>query len=123
MGSYMLQNQVFQNWLKNKTNHILSKADREIISTEEMIILTLQAQSDHFTFMEKEFRDEFRKIDKRFEAVDKRFEAVDKKFDQFEQKIDYRFKQVDEKFAQLQKILMWGFGLVISCVLINFFKP
>jgi len=112
----MLQNQVFQNWLNNKTNHILSKADREIISTEEMIILTLQAQSDHFKFMEKEFRDEFKKIDRRFEAVDK-------KFDQFDQKIDYRFKQVDEKFKNLQTILMWGFGLVISSLLINFFKP
>jgi len=118
----MFDNHVFQSWLKNKTNQILSKVDKEAISTEEMMILTLQAQSNHFDHMDREFRDEFRKIDARFEKIDKRFEAVDKKFEQFEQKIDYRFKQIDEKFNHLQKVLMWGFGIVISSVLINFFK-
>ena len=106
----MFDNIVFDSWLTKKSDEILSKVDRERISTEEMIILLLKAQTNHFHHMDDEFRGEFgrihrefREVDKRFEQMqkqfDKRFEQVDKKFDL----IDKRFEQVDKRFEQVDK--------------------
>ncbi len=92
----MFENQLFDHWLAQKSHEILSKMDKEKISTEDMLILTLKAQTNHFHHMDVEFRGEFKKIENRFEEVDKRFEQVDKRFD------------------RLSTVLMWGFGLMLT---------
>lgn len=89
MGEFMFGNEFFDHWLGEKTKEILQKVDREKISTEEMLILSLKAQTNHFHHMDEEFRDEFRGIKKQFEFVDKRFE-------------------------RLSTILMWSFGLIMT---------
>ena len=48
MGTYVFNNQLFDTWLDKKSDEILSKVDREKITTEEMIILVLKAQTNHF---------------------------------------------------------------------------
>lgn len=95
----MFENQLFDHWLQQKSQEILSKMDKEKVTTEDMLILTLKAQTNHFHHMDVEFREEFKKIDHRFEKIDLRFEAVDKKFD------------------RLYTALMWGFGLVLSSMI------
>jgi hypothetical protein len=96
MGAIVFENQLFDHWLSKKSQDILSKMDKEQVTTEDMLILTLKAQTNHFHHMDVEFRDEFRKIDNRFEHVDRQFEQVDKKFD------------------RLYTTLMWGFGLMLT---------
>ena len=81
MGAIVFDNMVFDAWLGNKSQEILSKVDKERITTEEMLVLILKAQTNHFHHMDSEFRGEFGRIDKRFEGIDKRFEAIDQKFD------------------------------------------
>lgn len=81
MGALVFDNMVFDAWLSNKSQEILSKVDREKITTEEMLVLILKAQTNHFHHMDQEFRAEFQRIDKRFEAIDRKFDGVDKKFD------------------------------------------
>ncbi|MGZ3789717.1 MAG: hypothetical protein ACXVCQ_14405 [Bacteriovorax sp.] len=56
---------------------ILAKMDKEQVTTEDMSILTLKAQTNHFHHMDVEFRDEFKKIDHRFDHMELKF---DKKF-------------------------------------------
>jgi len=99
----VFDNIVFDSWLNKKSDEILSKVDREKITTEEMIILLLKAQTNHFHHMDDEFREEFRVVHKKFEQVDRRFEQVDKKFD-----------QMDQRFDRLTKILMWLGGIMIT---------
>jgi tetrahydromethanopterin S-methyltransferase subunit G len=96
-------NEFFDQWLNQKSTDILAKVEREKISNEDMLILSLKAQVNHFHHMDIEFRDEFRNIDKRFEQVDKRFEQVDK-----------RFEQVDKRFDRQMTVMMWGFGLLFT---------
>ncbi|MGZ3787693.1 MAG: hypothetical protein ACXVLQ_04180 [Bacteriovorax sp.] len=96
MGLVMFENQLFDHWLNQKSQEILAKMDKEKVTTEDMLILTLKAQTNHFQHMDVEFRDEFKIIKKNFEHVDKQFELVDKKFD------------------RLYTALMWGFGLMIT---------
>ena len=89
MGEAVFGNEFFDQWLNQKSNEILAKVEKEKISNEDMLILSLKAQVNHFHHMDIEFRGEFQKIDKRFEQVDNRFE-------------------------RLTSILMWGFGLFFT---------
>jgi 23S rRNA maturation mini-RNase III len=91
MGDAMFENHLFDHWLNQKSQDILTKMDKEQVTTEDMLILTLKAQTNHFHHMDVEFRDEFKKIDQRFNNVDKKFE-------------------------RLYSVLMWGFGLMLTSV-------
>lgn len=93
MGTYVFNNEIFDSWLNKKSDEILSKVDRERISTEEMIVLVLKAQTNHFHHMDVDMRDQFEKIDQRFEKMDIRLDRLD-------QKIDNRF--------------MWMIGITIA---------
>lgn len=56
MGVYVFNNEIFDNWLNRKAEQILNKVDRETISTEEMIILILKAQTNHFFHIDQDLR-------------------------------------------------------------------
>ncbi len=69
MGAAVFDNQVFDSWLTQKSQEILSKVDRERISTEEMLILILKAQTNHFHHMDEEFRGDFTSIRSNIVAI------------------------------------------------------
>lgn len=100
MGAIVFDNQVFDSWLTNKSQEILSKVDKERITTEEMLVLILKAQTNHFYHMDMEFREEFKKIDDRFVRVDGQFETLEKR-------MDHRF----EKMWHFQK---WQGGMILA---------
>jgi hypothetical protein len=102
VGAIVFENQLFDHWLNKKSQDILSKMDKEQVTTEDMLILTLKAQTNHFHHMDVEFRDEFKKIDLRFDQMDRKFEQ--------------RFDVVDKKFERLYSVLMWGFGLMFTSI-------
>ncbi len=58
----VFNNQIFESWLDKKSDEILSKVDREKISTEEMIILILKAQTNHFFHMDQEMKGEIQSV-------------------------------------------------------------
>lgn len=89
MGAAVFGNEFFDQWLNQKSNEILAKVEIEKISNEDMLILSLKAQVNHFHHMDIEFREEFKKI-------------------------DYRFVHVDKRFDRLTTILMWASGLIIT---------
>jgi predicted RNase H-like nuclease (RuvC/YqgF family) len=147
MGNRMFENQPFDHWLSQKSQEILSKIDKEKFSTEDMLILTLKAQTNHFHHMDVEFRGEFKtikqefqevntkfqeldkrfqEVDKRFEQVDKRFEQVDKRFEQVDKRFEHvemRFDKIDKKFENLTTLLTWGIGLILTAILtLKFFN-
>lgn len=113
MGAVMFENQLFDHWLNKKSQDILSKMDKEQVTTEDMLILTLKAQTNHFHHMDVEFREEFKKIDQSFDKFEQRF-------DQMESKSDQRFDQMetksDRKFERMYTTMMWGFGILITSI-------
>ena len=58
----MFNNDILEQWLDQKSQEILNKIQREHITTEDMIILLLKAQVNHFHHMDSEFRDEFNNL-------------------------------------------------------------
>lgn len=76
MGAIVFDNQVFDSWLTKKSQEILSKVDRERITTEEMLVLILKAQTNHFHHMDMEFSEEFRGVKAEFKEIDKKLEKL-----------------------------------------------
>jgi len=69
MGAVVFENQLFDHWLNKNSQDISIKLDTEQATVEDMIILTLKARTDYFHHMDVEFRDEFKKIDKKFDRM------------------------------------------------------
>ena len=81
----MFDDNMFEEWLNRKAVEVFDKVGREErINSEEMMILVLKAQANHFMHLDTDLRTEMKTLredmNRRFEAVDRRFEAVDRRF-------------------------------------------
>ena len=122
----MFDNSIFETWLDEKSKELVSKiANQEPLTSEEMIILVLKAQSNHFHHLDEDLRKDMKELredmDKRFEQVDKRFKQVDKRFEQIEKRfeqVDKRFEQVDKRFdamiSRMDRFMIWSLGLTMT---------
>ena len=127
----MFDDELFEDWLDKKTKAIFSKLGEEAISSDEMILLVLKAQTNHFEHLDKDLRTEMSGLNKELREemillrrdMDKRFEQVDKRFEQ----VDKRFEQVDKRFevltSRIDHFMIWSFattltvgGLVIAAI-------
>lgn len=108
----MFDEKFFEEWLDSQAQKVMDKvANGEGISPEQMMILMLKAQTNHFVHLDVDLRNEMKALredmDKRFEQVERRFEQIDKRFEQ----IDKRFEQ----FAtRIDHFMMWSFATTIS---------
>ena len=90
----MFDDKFFEDWLDSQAQKVMEKvASGEGIAPEQMMILMLKAQTNHFAHLDVDLRNEMvllrEDMDKRFEQVDKRFEQVDKRFEQLTSRIDH----------------------------------
>ena len=140
MEQVVFDNEYFEKWLDEKCAEILQRIQSEKLSTEDMVLLCLKAQTNHFHHMDGEFRDEFKSIKsdfqafklemkKRFEEIDKRFEKIEQRLDRLEHRLDkleQRFdefqKHVDKRFDRQNYVMMWGFALFITTQMAILFK-
>lgn len=111
MGAYVFNNEIFDSWLNKKSDEILSKVDRERISTEEMIILVLKAQTNHFHHMDVDMKKGMSDLDHRIEKVEKRIEKVEQRIEKVELKFDQKFYDLDRK---IDNRFMWMIGITIA---------
>ena len=84
----MFDNNMFEEWLDKKAAEVFEKVGRgESIRSEEMMILVLKAQANHFMHLDTDLRREMKDLredmlelrkdmNRRFEAVDKRFNSM-----------------------------------------------
>ena len=84
----MLYDNTFKQLLNAKSQEIVIKmGDGKALSSDEMIVLVLKAQTNHFVHLDQDLRTEMidlrKDMDKRFEQVDKRFDAITTRMDRF----------------------------------------
>lgn len=108
----MFDDKFFDDWLDSQAQKVMQQvADGQAISPEQMMILMLKAQTNHFTHLDIDLRGEMQALR---EDMDKRFEQVDKRFEQ----VDRRFEQVDKRFEQLTSridhFMVWSFATTIT---------
>jgi len=112
----MFNDDIFEEWLDKKAKEIiLEMGEGKALSSEDMMILVLKAQSNHFEHLDVELKEDMKNLredmtkeliavredmDKRFEQVDKRFEQVNKRFDQMVMRMD--------------RFMIWSLGLTLS---------
>jgi len=130
----MFDDKFFDDWLDGQAQKVMEKvASGEGIAPEQMMILMLKAQTNHFAHLDVDLRSDMQNLDSRLssemqkmnerlsgemrelrEDMDKRFEQVDKRFEQ----VDKRFEQVDKRFEQLTSridhFMIWSFATTIS---------
>ena len=109
----MFDNDIFEKWLDEQANKLIKKmGSGEALTSEEMIILVLKAQSNHFEHLDKDLRGEIRDLrvdlNEMKADMDRRFEQVDRRFEQ----VDRRFEQVDKRFDRVYSFLKWEIGLL-----------
>jgi len=116
----MFQDNIFEKWLDNQANVIIDKLGAGLaLSSEEMIVLVLKAQTNHFAHLDEDLRKDMRDLredlttdmrnlredmDKRFEQVDKRFEQVDKRFDSL--------------IGRMDRFMVWSLGLTLTSTML-----
>ena len=141
----MFDDKFFEDWLDSQAQKVMEKvASGEGIAPEQMMILMLKAQTNHFSHLDVELREDVQNLDirlssqmekmnerlssemrelredmdKRFEQVDKRFEQVDKRFEQMQTETAKRFEQVDKRFelltSRIDHFMMWSFATTVS---------
>ena len=112
----MFDDKFFEQWLDNQAQRVMNLvADGKAITPEEMMVLVLKAQTNHFAHLDIELREEMKGLredmDKRFdlmrEEMNKRFEQVDKRFEQF----DKRFETLT---TRIDRFMIWSFATTLT---------
>ena len=118
----MFDDELFEDWLDKKTTAIFSKLGEEALSSDEMILLVLKAQTNHFEHLDKDLRTEMAALNKELREemillrkdMDKRFEQVDKRFEQ----VNSRFEQIDKRFevltSRVDHFMIWSFATTLT---------
>ena len=107
MGAIVFNNEIFDSWLTKKSDQILSKVDRETISTKEMIILVLKAQTNHFDHMDQDMKKGISDLGSRMDHLENRIDRVENRLDRIEIRVDSLDKKIDNRF-------MWMIGVTIA---------
>ena len=83
----MFDEQFFEDWLDSQAQKVMEQvAGGQGISSDQMMILMLKAQTNHFVHLDVDLRSEMKALR---EDMDKRFEQVDKRFDQLTSRMDH----------------------------------
>ena len=112
----MFDDKFYDDWLDTQAQKVMEQvASGQSISSDQMMILMLKAQTNHFAHLDIDLRSEMRALredmDKRFEQMQietaKRFEQVDKRFEQ----VDKRFDQLT---ARMDHFMIWSFATTLT---------
>ena len=123
----MFDDKFFDDWLDTQAQKVMEQvASGQSISSDQMMILMLKAQTNHFAHLDIDLRSEMRALRedmdkrfeqmqietaKRFEQVDKRFEQVDKRFEQMQIETAKRFDQLT---ARMDHFMIWSFATTLT---------
>ena len=127
----MFDDKFFEDWLDSQAQKVMEKvASGEGIAPEQMMILMLKAQTNHFAHLDVELREDVQNLDIRLssqmekmnerlssemrelrEDMDKRFEQVDKRFEQVQAETTKRFEQLT---SRIDHFMIWSFATTIS---------
>lgn len=129
MGAYVFNNQIFDGWLDRKAEEILSKVNREAITTEEMIVLILKAQTNHFYHMDQETKQDMTnlrteisqlKIEMREFKTEMRQEMNDFKTEIRQEMNDFKTEirqDLKEESKKQDNRFMWSTGITVTMFL------
>ena len=116
----MFNSDMFDKWLDKKSGEIVEKlGDGKEIKSEEMIILVLKAQTNHFQHLDSDLKEEISLIHKKLEQTDRKLDNFDKKLEQTDKKIEQTNKKLelmqqdmDKRFTIMQEDMDKRFAIM-----------
>ncbi|MDO9048128.1 MAG: hypothetical protein Q7U66_10370 [Methylobacter sp.] len=132
----MFDDKFFEQWLDNQAQKVMDQvANGQSISPEQMMVLVLKAQTNHFAHLDIELREDIQALDKRLsgemrsmnERLGKEMQELRKDMDKRFEQVDKRFEQVDKRFemliSRIDHFMIWSFattftmgGLVVAAI-------
>ena len=98
----MFENDIFEVWLDKKANEIIVElGNGKSLSTEEMMILVLKAQTNHFAHLDIELRDNMKELR----------EDLTNDMKELREDMDKRFEQL---ISRMDRFMIWSLGLTVS---------
>ena len=120
----MFDDDVFEKWLDTKSQDIVDKMGRgEPLLTEEMMVLVLKAQSNHFHHLDRDLRNDMKTLreDMRDEMKTLREDMRDEmktlrgdmrdEIKTLREDMDKRFEQV---MRRIDRFMFWSLGITIA---------
>ena len=138
--SICLKNKYFEEWLDQMVDNVMKKmGSKEAISSEDMLIMVLKSQSNHFSHLDTDLRSEMKNLredtNKHFEEVredmNRRFEEsredMNRRFAESREDMNRRFEAVDKRFESVDKRFVstqWliGIGITLMGVLMSLYQ-
>nr|VFK23809.1 MAG: hypothetical protein BECKLPF1236A_GA0070988_103921 [Candidatus Kentron sp. LPFa]VFK35623.1 MAG: hypothetical protein BECKLPF1236C_GA0070990_104001 [Candidatus Kentron sp. LPFa] len=116
----MFDNDIFEKWLDSQAQAIVDKMGQGAqLRTEEMMILVLKAQSNHFHHLDKDLHNEMITLrgDMRDEMITLRTDMRDE-MKTLREDMDRRFESVDKRFEQvirrMDRFMFWSLGVTVA---------
>lgn len=126
----MFDNDIFEKWLDSKSQEIVEKMGKgEQLVTEEMMVLVLKAQSNHFYHLDQDLRNEMKTMrgDLHDEMKTTRGDLHDE-MKTLREDMNKRFESVDKRFEQLMRridrFMFWSLGVTAAAAIfvVNYLK-
>ena len=123
----MFDDNFFEQWLDSQAQKVMDQvANGQSISPEQMMVLVLKAQTNHFAHLDIELREDIQSLDKRLSGeMQSMNERLSKEMQELRKDMDKRFEQVDKRFEQLDKrfelltsridhFMIWSFATTLT---------
>ena len=123
----MFDDKFFEQWLDNQAQKIMDMlANGQSISPEQMMVLVLKAQTNHFAHLDIELREDIQVLDKRLSGEMQRLgvemqnmnERLSKEMQELRKDMDKRFEQVDKRFemltSRIDHFMIWSFATTFT---------
>jgi len=130
----MFKDDIFDKWLDEKANEIVKNmGEGKSLSSEEMMVLVLKAQTNHFAHLDIELKDDMKQLREDMTNDMKQLredmtndmkqlrEDMTNDMKQLREDMDKRFEQVDKRFEQvigrMDRFMIWSLGLTMTSTL------
>ena len=116
----MFDDQFFENWLDTQAQKVMGLvAEGQSISSDQMMILMLKAQTNHFAHLDIDLRQDMQNLDSRLcSEMEKLNERLSSEMRDLRLDMDKRFEQVDKRFEQLtsriDQFMVWSFATTLT---------
>ncbi len=116
----MFDDKFFEDWLDNQAQKVMEQvASGQSILPEQMMILVLKAQTNHFAHLDIELREDIQILDKRLSGeMQNMNERLSKEMQELRKDMDKRFEQVDKRFealtTRIDRFMIWSFATTLT---------
>jgi len=116
----MFQDNIFDDWLDTKARQIITDiGNGKALSSEEMMVLVLKAQTNHFNHLDIELREDMKTLREDLTRDMKTLrEDIAHDMKNLRTDMDKRFEQVDRRFdaitTRMDRFMIWSFATTVS---------